>query len=520
MVALAYKTSVLDADGRPWQPTMKQLLRMRGDSYKGGSYSRRAGTLWRAFGGSADQDFLPEQDLLRARSRQQYRNNPLAKGAIDTLTTWVVGDGLQCRPRLNKGLFADLLGWSAEQVKRAQTLMLREWVTFAENRECDLERIGPDIYALQSLAFSSQSQSGDVLTLLPMVKRNPGTFETKIQLVEADRVSNKLGVMDTAKLKGGVQLDDGGAPYSYWVQESHPGDLSYTPPNWREILAFGRASGRVNAWLTYDRSRPGQTRGIPYLAGCLEQLHQAERYTDAELMAAIVGGSLTVLLKTEGAQQLNPGVQIVGQVPLEQGSEPNRNLSLDYGAFVPLQPGEDAEIVDPKRPNTAFGDFIRSIVEQIGAGLGMPFELLIKHFTASYSASRAAINEFWKYVRFRRWQFAQMWCLPIYAAVITESVLKGRLDLPGFLEDPYLQQAYLSCLWLGPVPGTLNPVQEITAANLSIQSGLSSLTREAAEIKGNDWEDVHDERVDEVERRRADKLEAPLPPAQPTRNPK
>jgi lambda family phage portal protein len=432
----------------------------------------------------------------------------------------VVGDGLQCRPRLNNGLFADLLGWSSEQVKRAQTLMLREWLTFAENRECDLERIGPDFYALQSLAFNSSLQSGDILTLLPMKRRPPGAFETKVQLIEADRVSNPGMTMDNPKLKGGVRLDNDGAPLSYLVQESHPGELGYQSPQWREILAFGRASGRVNAWLTYDRSRPGQTRGVPYLAGCLEQLHQAERYTDAELMAAIVGGSLTVLLKTEGAHQLNTGVQIIGQVPPEQTSEIQRNLALDYGAFVPLQPGEDAEIVDPKRPNTAFGDFIRSITEQIGAGLGMPFELLIKHFTASYSASRAAINEFWKYVRFRRWQFAQMWCLPIYTAVITESVLKGRLDLPGFLDDAYLQQAYLSTLWLGPVPGTLNPVQEITAANLSIQSGISSLTREAAELKGNDWEDVHEERVDEVTRRRGDQLEAPLPPATPTRNTK
>jgi lambda family phage portal protein len=509
MAAAAFRTSILDADGSPWQPTHAQALRIMGDGYKGGSTARRAGTLWHPMGGSADRDFLPDQRSLRARSRDQYRNNPLAKGAIDTLTTWVVGDGLQCRPRLSRGVFADALGWSTEQVKRTQTLMKREWESFGENVECDLDRIGPDVYALQSLAFNSALQSGDILTMLPMVKRAGGAFETKIQLVEADRVSNPTIRLDTEELKGGVRLDPYGAPYSYFVQESHPGDLSRFA--WREVRAFGPVSGRRNAWLTYDRVRPGQTRGVPYLASCLEQLKQVERYTDAELMAAIVGGSLTVLLKTQGAQGFAPpGVQMIASMGPTQTQQVVNSYALDYGAFVPLQPGEDVEIVDPKRPNTAFGDFIKSMVEQIGVGLGMPFELLIKHFTASYSASRAAINEFWKYVRFRRWQFAQMWLSPIYEAIITEAILTDRLRLPGFLEDVQLRHAYLSALWLGPVPGTLNPVQEVAAAERRIASGLSSIEREAAEMQGVDWEEVHEERVDEVEKRRAAGLEAPL----------
>lgn len=510
MVAVAFRTSILDAGGTPWQPTQEQAQRLLGDGYKGGSYSRRAGTLWNPMGGSADRDFLPEQRTLRARSRDQYRNNPLAKGAIDTLTTWVVGDGLQCRPRLNRGVFKDALGWSKEQVKRAQILMQREWLSFAENRECDLERIGPDIYALQSLAFSSSNQSGDILTLLPMKRRPGGAFETKIQLVEADRISNPSTRMDTAQMKGGVRLDGDGATLSFFVQESHPGDLYGKRNQWREVIAYGRASGRLNAWLTYDRARPGQTRGVPYIAACLEQFHQVERYTDAELMASVVGGSLTVFIKTQGAQTFAPGVQVVATLSPEQTAQVTNSYALDYGAFVPLQPGEDIGIVDPKRPNTAFGDFIKSVVGQIGAGLGIPLEILLKQFMASFSASKAAINEFWKYVKYRRWLFAQMWCAPIFEAVITEAIVKDRLSLPGFLEDAFLRQSYLSSLWLGPVPGSLNPVQEVAAAGKKIELGLSSIEREAAEMQGNDWEEVHEERVDEVEKRRAAGLEAPL----------
>lgn len=507
MAAVAFKTTVLDESGNPWQPTQAQVLRMFGDAYKGASFTRRAGALWRSWERSADAEFLPEQSTLRARSRHQYRNNPLAKGGIDTLTTWVVGDGLQCRPRLNRAVFLETLGWDTEQVKRAQALLLRSWLRFAENRECDLERQSPDIYGLQTLAFRSQLMSGDILTLLPMISRAPGAYETKIQLVEADRISNPGNKIDTPTLKGGVQLDNHGAPYSYWVQEFHPGDTYRSP--WRQILAFGRASGRVNAWLEFERLRPGQTRGIPYLANALEPMAQLERYQDQELMAAIVGGSLTVLLKTTGAQGLAPtmGVQPIGALTPAQTQAAMQNYGLDYGAFVQLQPGEDAEIVDPKRPNTAFGDFIKSNVISLFAGLGLSAEVALKNFDKSFTASRAEINEVWKYVKVRRWQFSHSWCAPIYEAVITEDVVKGRLSLPGFLDDVAMRNAYLSALWLGPTPGTLNPVAEVEAAKKRIEIGVSSIEREAAELTGADWEDVHEERVDETERRRADGLE-------------
>jgi capsid protein len=43
---------------------------------------------------------------------------------------------------------------------------------------------------------------------------------------------------------------------------------------------------------------------------------------------------------------------------------------------------------DPKRPNTALDGFVQAVFQQIGIALGLPFEILVKHFTASYSAAR------------------------------------------------------------------------------------------------------------------------------------
>ena len=48
-----------------------------------------------------------------------------------------------------------------------------------------------------------------------------------------------------------------------------------------------------------DKTRPGQTRGVPYLAPVIELIKQLGRYTDAEVMAAVVSGMFTVFVHNE-----------------------------------------------------------------------------------------------------------------------------------------------------------------------------------------------------------------------------
>ena len=49
--------------------------------------------------------------------------------------------------------------------------------------------------------------------------------------------------------------------------------------------AFGAATGRRNVLHPFRRTRPGQTRGIPYLAPVMELVKQLGRYSEAEVAA-------------------------------------------------------------------------------------------------------------------------------------------------------------------------------------------------------------------------------------------
>lgn len=510
------KPVILDSSGKPFRAsaTAEDVYNGfgGGDPYKGASHVRRASSQWNPGAGSADADTLGSINELRERSRDLARNVPVAGGALITLETNVVGAGLHCEPDLpNK-----TLGISEEQADDLEEQFKAEFALWGSSVECDVARKNT-WEGVQQIAFRSWHESGDTCVLIPMFARPGSVYETKVQLVEADRVANPMNQPNTQTLVNGVEMDRLGAPVAYHILRRHPGD-PYSLANFMatdRVEAFGKKSGRRNAWLLMDETRPGQTRGVPYLAIAMEQLKQIERYTDAELMAAVVGGSFTVFIKSEQSEDFMP----IASMPFGTTSADafsDNDYALDYGAIVPLRPGESIEQASPQRPNRVFGDFIRAIVEQIGAGIGIPFELLIKHFTASYSAARAALLEADKVFNKKRSRFAHGFCQPIYSAVIAEAILRGRLSAPGFFEDPVKRLAYLSCKWIGPSSSQLDPVNEAEAAEIRINAGMSTLASETPAIGGQDWREVHKQRVREKRVRLRDGLElAPAPPVAP-----
>jgi lambda family phage portal protein len=257
-----------------------------------------------------------------------------------------------------------------------------------------------------------------------------------------------------------------------------------------------------------ESDRPGQRRGVPILAPVMEHLKQLSRYSQAELMAAVVAGMFTAAITSERptaipGQVIPPGSQVVD-------NDPN-SYQLGNGAVLGLLPGESLESVNPSRPNKGFDQFVRAVCQQIGAGLGIPYELLVMQFTSSYSASRAALLEAWKRFTVGRQRMATRFCRPIYEQWLEEAVARGYISAPGFFSDPLTRAAWCGAEWHGPTQGQLDPTKEVEAASLRVANGFSTRTRETAELTGGNWERFNKVREREERLRKAAGL-ADLPP--------
>ena len=463
----------------------------------GASYARKSLSAWITKGRSADEDIADNIETLRERSRDLFMGSPLATGAIKTVRTNVVGSGLA----LNAQIDAEFLGLSEDEARAWERNVEREWRLWAETQVCDVER-RQTFYQLQSLVLISALLSGDVFVTLPVIPRPGCPYDLRVALIEADRVCDPCPMPQGANIVAGVEVGTYGEPVAYWVAKRHPGALSRSAfdatQSWKRVPAYGAASGRRNILhVMCDTERPAQRRGVPMLAPVIEALKQLSRYSDAELMAAVVSGMFTVFITSERPDMM-PGQHFAQPLP----GEDELSYELGNGAIVSLQEGEKIETANPGRPNAGFEGFVIAICRQIGAALEIPYELLIKSFTASYSASRAALLEAWKMFRMRRDWLVCNFCQPVYEEWLREAVLKGRINAPGFLEDPAIRAAWCEAEWYGDCQGQLDPLKEANAAAVRVAEGFSTREREAAELTGLKYEAIISTRKREEEMRR------------------
>lgn len=465
--------------------------------YTGGKRSRRATKNWLTDGGSADADTLPELILLRSRSRDLVRNNPIGRAAVQTKTTYTVGGGLTVKPVIDGAV----LGLKDDVAKEWEKKAKIEFELACKT--LDWTRV-EDFREMQVSAFRAMLESGDVFAIRRHRKDAGDTYGAKVQLVEADRVSNPNAHLDDGKNIAGIEHDSNGAPVAVHVSDHHPGDLRFAKLSWRRV-PMRYKDGRKIVHHLFVRERIDQTRGIPLLAPVIEEIKSIGDYSEAEVRAAVTAAFFTVFITSEiGATDSGPGAS-------SGDSKDEDDLELGAGAVLNLDEGESIEIADPKRPNDSFEGFINAIMREIGMALEIPFELLVKHFTTSYSASRAALEMAYQVFRRDRDFFARKFCQPVYEWVIEEAILRGRLDAPGFFADPVVKQAWLRSEWRGPARMSLDPIKDSKADKSDIELGVKTRDHVIVErVGGGDFDTTTTQLAREQAAREAGKLAKPV----------
>lgn len=478
-------------------------------SWKGGRKDRRPTRNWRPGGGSPDADTLADLPDLRARSRDLARNAPIAVGAIGTTVAGVIGTGL----KLQASIDARLLGLTPEAADLAEMEQEREFWTFA--KRCDFTGV-QDFDELQRLVYRAVKESGDVLIVRRYRLDRGDVYGTKLQVLEADRLSNPDRAGDNDKISGGVEVDADGVPVAYHISDRHPGGMRVGAMNWERIPARSEDGLRTVIHL-FSRDRPELTRGTPFLSPVVEHIKQISDYSDAEVTAAVVGAMVTMVIESPEGTGTGDAAPILGTQ--ETGNAENE-LQLGNGAVLGLAPGEKASMMNPGRPNSNFDPFVTSFLTQVGVALGLPLELLTQHFSSSYSASRAALEIAWSRFSIDRAWFAERCCQEVYGWAMDEAVASGRINRPGWFANPMVREAYLGANWIGPRRYSLNPYQEAQADKLDMEMGTKTGEQVCMERTGGEIEKNLDQRAKEMKLARAAGIVVDPPavaPAQPAR---
>lgn len=427
----------------------------------------------------ADEDIGDSKEILMARSRQLYMGNAIAVGAIKKMRTNIIGTGIKLKPKINK----KILELSDEEADEIQNRIQTIWELWANSTECDIEKQS-NFYQLQSLAFITQMIDGECFVLLPFKKSD--FFELKIKLIDSARCVEPYA--SNVDAKNGVEINADGEVIAYWFINDK---LSLQP---KRVQVTGK-NGRKNVLVLMEKERIGQRRGVPVLAPVIEMLSQITKFTNAELMNAVVSSMFSVFITSQ--VNANPVIDLFQKENSKKGDKEN-SFRLSSGMVMQLQPGQDIKFADPGRPNTQFDNFLFSMCKQLGAALEIPVEVLLSNFNASYSASKASLEEVWKMYLMRRSWIVANFCQPIFEEWLDEAVAKGYIRLKGYFDNPLIRKAYQQAEWYGETQSQLDPYKEIKAAELRIATGVSTVAREARAINGSDWKENMEQRKLEI----------------------
>lgn len=496
---------------------MSKVIRNRGSaknvkgySEAGASMTRRALKSFIPRSGSPKEDIDWNNFTLRQRGRMLYMASPVATSAINTNRTKVVGIGLALKCAVER----EILGLSPEAAKAWQQKTEAEFRMWASKKQnCDALGVN-NFESLQQLALKAWLMSGDVFALFKRYEPNIlNPYSLRIHLIEADRVSTPTSYGSTVspsprftdgensetgnKIYDGVEIDGDGQIVAFHIRNNYPGEITAKKADWTRVEAYGKKTGLPNILQIMESERPEQYRGVTYLAQVIEPLLQLRRYTESELMAALVQSFFTAWIATKTDPTEIPmnetgAGDVVGFPPSEEPenlSESENEYEMGPGTVLHLEEDEQVTFGNPNIPTTGFESFTKTVCRMVGAALEIPYEVLIKEFNSSYSASRAALLEAWEGFRMRRQWFVEDFCQPVYEVWLAEAVGLGRIKAPGFFDDPMIRAAWCGTRWIGPVQGQLDPTKEAKAAIMVVDRGFKTHEQITREMGGGDWED-------------------------------
>lgn len=413
--------------------------------YEAASSSRRTDS-WKAT--NAGPNTVNEYSLgkLRARSRDAYRNQVYARNTVLRIAANVVGTGIQPNP-----------DGSSDASKRKVKQLWRQW---AETKQCDYDG-QQNIYGLQRMAMQAVVRDGEVIIRRRRVKGE--TLPIKLQVQEADVIDTlrNYDLEGGGKIIQGVEFNKDLQRVAYWLFDGHPEET-------RKITS--RRIPASDVAHIYYKERPGQVRGVPWMAASMIRLKDYDDYEDAELIRQKIAACFTVFV-----QDNNPEAAGLG------GSDDTTMLErVEPGIVEVLPAGKTVEFASP--PTTQnYDSYSRKILQGVAAGVGISYEALTGDLTGvNFSSGRMGWIEMQRNVE--DWQYnmlVPMMCDTVWDWFLEAGNLAGRI--PSSAMEP--------ATWTPPRREMIDPTKEIPAQINAVRGGVMSL-QEVHRQNGYDSDEV------------------------------
>lgn len=321
---------------------------------------------------AGDQDTLAARELQKLWSRSHHlcRNEAIATTAKHRLVTNWIGSGIKVR-------------WMNENHTPAPRVQKHweEWI-----KDCNLDRRG-NFYNFEHSLASALMESGEAIGRMYVSKRKTAKVPLALQILEAEHLDPLYTGMGNTNTRNGITFSEEGYPVTYHLWKQHPGALLKLAGQ-QERLAISAD----DILHVFERQRPGQWRGIPWITPVILNIYGLSETIDATIQrqkaaqamswiiensspdAAFAPGTVRSTIGTGKRSQIIQGV--AGGVHYLEGKE-----SVKFASIQDIGPNLQV--------------LLSSELGKIAAALGLTYDQLTGDLSqVNFSSIRAGLNEF------------------------------------------------------------------------------------------------------------------------------
>ena len=430
----------------------------------------RSNSMWPATNEPAEYTDRPARDIIRARARDLERNSDIANSITHAFKRNVIGYGFKLRPQTSNDALNDLIE--------------KEWEEWTRKFNCDVT--GQQSFtAMMRMAVQRKKIDGGILFLKCYSGKNK--IPLQLQALEVDELCD---YWHAPKHKGnkvidGIELTEFNRPVGYWIQKYNLDGFQLNEP------VYYKADRIIFLW---QKTRPSQIREVSDFSQSINRIRDANEFITAVSVKERIAACLAVFVKRQA------GIPIgVGRGPTPNASANEKRLEysgkmLAPGMIQELNPGDEIQVVDPKGSYGEANGMLGIEQRLISAGHGLSYEAVSRDMTGvNYSSARQSIIE--DDLAFAEdAELIQEVMTEVYEAFIISGILAGVFHMPGFFDDHSKKIGYLKHEWITSPKSWIDPVKEVNATKIAMESGQKTFAEVCAE-NGRDWKDVIDERA-------------------------
>jgi lambda family phage portal protein len=464
--------------------------------------------------GSPTSDFAKKHWGTVGISRDLHLNSPIPVAIRERLLTYVIGDGLNPEPHINH----KYAGVTIEEARMYEEIIAKHHRIWESDTKGTWEQSLTPLQT-EKLAFSTWIVAGDFFYTLPTVERANWPYNFAVKLIAPDFVrtpDEHIDGVSNREIVTGIERNSSGRDQFYWIANYYDEDrdLFNQKQSHKAYRVFDEDTGRKYIHHAYSPLRIDQRRGISFIAPIVEAIQAISHLSESQLIAAVVQSYFNVIVTDDNDgldtlpeaymqdDTLTGGGSVVGddgyQYQNDKDEDEDHELELGSGAVTYIPGNKKIHIASPNKESNSFEPFFKAIVMQIGAAIGIAYEVLMENFTSSYSASRAAIlMSFKKFFQMRK-EWIQIYKKPVYESFILDLAIQGIIPVSAeeLLTDPWKMSVWANIQWRGPTMGHVQPLQEVQAAELRIKAGISTQESEAKDLNPDvnfsDLKDTHE----------------------------